>query len=338
MRSFHIVLLASSLSIGCANAADSANEAPADGEEAAGSAASELRALQDNEKLGSMAYGDTKSVDYTETPLYRAYSFSASANDSIDIWVRGTAGTDAIAWLLGADYQTLASNDNAGSGVKDAHIAYKIATAGTYWIAFREVNQENSTFTVSLSKATTAPVDVFDPNTCQGTPLARAEVLHYFAPGSSASALIVKPHLYLRERRCNTATGCAAWTESTKGIDLTYVAGGQQTKNTVKDLRVSANVEENSYIHLDLRGTDNTNDYVPFYHTYVPNSSSGTLKASRQAYSVTYEGVTFPSEISVKLFTTCLYTKLTGSTSPNSSSTYKEVEAVFYSETLPPPY
>src|SRR5262249_51620104 len=65
--------------------------------------------------------------------------------------VRSTNG-DARAWLLRPSFSTLKSNDDDSADTRDSHIVASIATAGTYYIAFREKNLEDANFTVSLAR------------------------------------------------------------------------------------------------------------------------------------------------------------------------------------------
>jgi hypothetical protein len=73
------------------------------------------------------------------------------AGDALDIWVRGSA--DAVAFLLDGEDNLIAANDDAETGVSDAHLAASLGTDGTYYIAFRDYNYERATFTVSLRGA-----------------------------------------------------------------------------------------------------------------------------------------------------------------------------------------
>ncbi len=111
----------------------------------------QLRALTPGEVVGTIAYGQTLGpLPYSETPLYRALRFVAAKGDKIDIWVRSADG-DARAWLTASTFATLASNDDAGAGQKDSHIAFTTTRAGAYYIVWREKNREDASFEVSLA-------------------------------------------------------------------------------------------------------------------------------------------------------------------------------------------
>lgn len=111
----------------------------------------ELRALAPGEVIGTIAYGQTLGpLRYTQRPLYRALRFVAERGDKIDIWVRSTDG-DARAWLTSSSFATLASNDDAAAGRKDAHITFTATRAGTHYIVWREKNRADASFAVSLT-------------------------------------------------------------------------------------------------------------------------------------------------------------------------------------------
>lgn len=54
------------------------------------------------------------------------------------------------------------------------------------------------------------PVDVFDPASCQGPSMTRAEAIARFEPAASKTAL-GPLSVSVRARRCHAVTGCAAW-------------------------------------------------------------------------------------------------------------------------------
>jgi len=106
--------------------------------------------------LGSLTYGRaSSSVSYTRTPKYRAFKFTGSSGDKVDVWVRSSNG-DAMGWLTDATFKTLASNDDATASSTDSHLTATLpAGAGaTYYIVFREYSQAAARFTVSVTKGT----------------------------------------------------------------------------------------------------------------------------------------------------------------------------------------
>ena len=103
--------------------------------------------------LGAISYGDVEtSVAYASPPRYRAYSFVARAGDAVDLWVRSKDG-DAYAYLTDASLRVLASNDDADATTTDAHVTSTLASAGAYFVVFREASLKPATFDVSLSNA-----------------------------------------------------------------------------------------------------------------------------------------------------------------------------------------
>lgn len=113
----------------------------------------ELRALTSAEIIGDLSYGQTsQAVAYTKTPLYRAFRFEGRKGDQVEAWVRSSNG-DARAWLLRANFATLATNLDAAPGVKDSRVEKELPETGTYYVVFRETAKKNATFTVSLAKA-----------------------------------------------------------------------------------------------------------------------------------------------------------------------------------------
>lgn len=121
----------------------------AGGEEEVDTTHDELRALQAAEKVGDIAFGEAKDVAYTRSPTYRALHVAARANDTIDAWVRGDGASDALAWVVNARSTTLASNDDAAG--HDAHVTYRVRTAGDYWIVLRDKDSLAATLHVTLA-------------------------------------------------------------------------------------------------------------------------------------------------------------------------------------------
>ncbi|MFO0665437.1 MAG: hypothetical protein U0174_15890 [Polyangiaceae bacterium] len=105
----------------------------------------------------------TLPASYTSTPRYRGYSFTAAKGDVVHFRVKQTDGGDAIAYLLNAQFGTVARNDNENASTKDSYLKATIATPGTYYVAFREKRYRASKFSVTFSVDEALP-------TCEGTP------------------------------------------------------------------------------------------------------------------------------------------------------------------------
>lgn len=110
-----------------------------------------LRALLPSEIVGDIAFGESKTVSYSETPRYRALHVEAAAGDVIDAWVRGADGADAVAWIVDRRSRTLASNDDADSSTPSAHVTFAVPKAGTYYVVLRDKSFEEGPFVVTLA-------------------------------------------------------------------------------------------------------------------------------------------------------------------------------------------
>ncbi len=119
--------------------------------EEVGTSQDAIRALQPGEVLGKIVSGETKTIDYTSTPRFRAVSFFANRGDEVDIWARSTTG-DAMLWLAASDYTNVALNDDADATTSDAHIKTKLAKAGQYFIVLRDHFERAAQFSLSLTK------------------------------------------------------------------------------------------------------------------------------------------------------------------------------------------
>jgi hypothetical protein len=129
----------------------------AEAPETAVSEDAELRALLPGEILGSLGPGQTSApVAYTSPPRYRAFSFSGTAGDAVEAWVRSEDG-DALAFLTNAQFKSLSRNDDASPDTTDARLVTTLPSTGTYYVVFRERDMEPATFTVSLTKQPAPP-------------------------------------------------------------------------------------------------------------------------------------------------------------------------------------
>lgn len=204
MKRLFLLLLAASSAAACAVTEDRSEDV-AESEDA-------LRALTASEIVGTLAYGETSGpIQYTEDPTYRAFAFEGAKGDEIEIDVHADSA-DARAWLLAPNFRTLKWNDDASSSTRDSHVTHELTQTGKHYIAFREKNYEEATFTVSLKKkaAPVATDDPFDPSFCNEPPLTQAEAAAKFAPGGS-TATLGQYEMRARVRSCTAVTGCSAW-------------------------------------------------------------------------------------------------------------------------------
>lgn len=181
---------------------------------------SDLRALSSSEIVGSIAYGETKSIAYTRSgrATYRALKFKGVAGDTIDVWVRGRGDADARVWLLDASFATKARNDNASRDTLDAHVKTKLTRTGDFYIAVRDNAFDDAAFAVSLAREgdvqppppPPAVSDPFDPAFCSADLLTQEDLLRYLPAGASR-VRVGDYSVVTRLRTCTRATGCSPW-------------------------------------------------------------------------------------------------------------------------------
>ena len=144
--------------VGAAVACSSVNVAK---EEVSAEATSE--ALTSVTNLGTITSGQSKTFKYTSNPTYRAYSFTAKANDKATVDVKSTDG-DAVTWIIDSKDKVIGFNDDASNNTFNSHIEATITAAGTYRIVVREYAYWKATFTASLTIKSPAPVDMYACN------------------------------------------------------------------------------------------------------------------------------------------------------------------------------
>jgi hypothetical protein len=135
VRSFAAVGLASALLLvvpGCATS--TGDEDPTE------SSASELRALEADEILGEIHYGDRFDVEYTSTPRYRAWWFNGVKGDWINLRVASSTG-DIRAWV---------TDDQFREQYRGAAMALR--KTGKFYVVVREGELANATLTIDFKK------------------------------------------------------------------------------------------------------------------------------------------------------------------------------------------
>lgn len=112
--------------------------------------------IQGAQYVGKIAPGETKTVYYTDPPLYRAFGFEAQGGDIVTAKV-ASDNSDAMVWIASSRYNVLAENDDANEHTFDAEATYVIP-AGTpkrsYRLVFRDYARAESMFKVSLAVRT----------------------------------------------------------------------------------------------------------------------------------------------------------------------------------------
>lgn len=197
---------------------------------------SALRALTAEEILGDIAYGETKKVDLTPAPKYRAFSFEGTRGDTIEARVIAEDGTDPILWLTDAAFSTVALSDNPRPTDTNPLIGRTLLKSGTYFLVFREMTfAPRAKFSVSITKTGSVPLecdpdgegfvnpdcaaplgfDPFDPASCSGPALTAAEATKKL--GNTGDLTDAK--IYYRTRQCSVTEGCSPWVRA-HGMDI----------------------------------------------------------------------------------------------------------------------
>lgn len=100
--------------------------------------------------IATLQYG-AKSGATKPNGDYGWFQFSGNIGDAVDIWVRSPNGGDAVGFLLDANDDVIAANDDGGYGSADAHVTATLPADGIYYIAFRDYYYSSAAqFTVEL--------------------------------------------------------------------------------------------------------------------------------------------------------------------------------------------
>lgn len=153
MHAIHLVRFASHLVVAVGAVALVACSATPGGDELigeTGESASALRRPSAAEIVGDITFGQSLTVSYSETPIYRAFKLAGKQGDKVDLWVRSPSGGDARVWFIRESGKTLAQNDNADATTLDAHVTLDLPRTESYFVIVRDQNFEENTFTVSL--------------------------------------------------------------------------------------------------------------------------------------------------------------------------------------------
>lgn len=177
--------------------------APTEGEqEASASSEDELRSFKSGELVGTITYGDTKTVDHPATSTYRAYAFDAAKGDKIEATI-SAAGQDAVVWLLSSTNASMVKVDMNHNTTAEV-VTRTITKAGRYYLAFREADYEPAKFTVKLARISEPPPPTGD--TCGGTP-------RFPVTGNITAKTGTKVQF---KRTCDAYGVCTKWTESAR--------------------------------------------------------------------------------------------------------------------------
>jgi hypothetical protein len=113
---------------------------------------------QADAQVAPLAYGSVSKVVKTRGD-YGWFQFAGRAGDDVDVAVRSPNG-DAVAFVLDANDDVVAVNDDADDKSTDAHVSVTLAADGTYYIAFREYTYAPASFTVELNGSRVTSTDV----------------------------------------------------------------------------------------------------------------------------------------------------------------------------------
>lgn len=103
-----------------------------------------------------------------------------------------------------------------------------IENTGDYYVAVRDANGADNTFTVSLTNSRPAtppppPIPGFDVTPCAGTPVAMSALPLMIPQGQSMSMMFMDKVMYFAERQCSLA-GCTDWRADSGGGTRVFVA------------------------------------------------------------------------------------------------------------------
>ncbi len=182
--------------------------------------AEELRTITALERVGDLAFGESKSVPYSDRPLYRALRVTAAKGDLLDVTVAGN-GLDPKVWILrAADSRTLALNNDADASTHDAHVELVAPFAGDYLVVFREMNREDGSLTVSLAARAGQP----GPNTTSLYGFVAGQ--RVVAKGVGDKVSEISASYQTCRRKVTSRIPCGGWATVTLEAGKTNVAFG----------------------------------------------------------------------------------------------------------------
>jgi hypothetical protein len=218
-------------------------------EESSASSEDQLRALQPDEVLGEIVYGESRDVDLTLTPDYRAFYFYGEQYDQVQLTATALDATDPIMWFLDDHFTTIARNTDArptdtSSLISGQYLPY----TGKYYVVFRETNKApKAKFAVAVRKLGTLPpecdpngegtfdswcadppgYDVFDPSSCTGDDLTAEQAKKLF--GGNSPFRPARSAVYYNTRQCvakdGAAPDCSPWVYAfAMDVRLTQIA------------------------------------------------------------------------------------------------------------------
>jgi hypothetical protein len=209
--------------------------AAAPSEETTAASDDALRALQPDEVIGEINYGETREIDLTPTPDYRAFYFYGDRGDQVQLTATAIDATDPILWFLDSDYNTIARNTDTRPTDNSSIISGQyLPKTGKYYLVVRETyHAPQAKFAVSVRKLGTLPpecdpngegtwdstctdplgYDPFDPASCTGDDLTPDAAKKLF--GGTNGFKPSRAAVYYNTRQCVAKPGeepdCSPW-------------------------------------------------------------------------------------------------------------------------------
>ena len=239
MIKFSLLVTASFAAVAASGCTGDADDAP--GLQTSSDA---LRALRTGEVIGSIQFGESKTIAYRD--YFRALTVDARAGDVLQLSVTAasTAGKPML-WINNTQSATttnLAQNLNA-AGARTATLRYTVPATGRYYLVMRDANLLSQNFSVTLAARPGAACDpdeqecdsgcnpdeqdcggaapglppsssvpAWDPESCVGPDITQSQVGARFVPGAQTANLGTVT-LSTWKRSCGPG-GCTEWRAS----------------------------------------------------------------------------------------------------------------------------
>lgn len=258
-----------------------------DAEDARGIAtgADALRALRAGEVVGSIQFGESKTISYGD--YFRALTVDARAGDVLQLSVTAANGAGKpMLWINNTSSATttnLAQNLNA-AGARTATLRYAVPAAGRYYLVMRDANLLSQNFSVTLAARPGAAcnpdeqecdsacnpdeqecggvqpvlpqpanVPAWDPASCDGPSLTGAAARARFAPGDTEVNLGLMTRS-VWQQKCGPS-GCTNWEPFTGSVYSYYQWDGRQGWPRYLSLEGNMTATNELYLRASEPGT-----------------------------------------------------------------------------------
>jgi hypothetical protein len=241
---------------------------------------SALRPMTESELLGELIYGETKDIDYTPAPKYRAFAFEGKENDQIQAQVVSRDATDPVLWVTDDAWNVIAMNNDVKVTDANAQVMRFLPRTGKYYLVFREMNAApRAKFSVSVRKLGALPfdcdpdgegifnpdctdpldVDPFDPSSCEGPTLSATGAASAF--GVEGGLRLSSSKIYYRTRQCKATNGapdCSPWVRAW-GMDVKLTTIGSSGPELPDRWAITADTTRK--VKVDFSLFDDTRTY-----------------------------------------------------------------------------